>query len=93
MLSNLDTGILTEALTSVPYASFLAAILSQRDHPSLVNSALQAAELLLNRLGDIYRYQFYREGVIAEIARLANPPSDAEKEVRHRIPWLSRLKW
>jgi E3 ubiquitin-protein ligase TRIP12 len=74
MLSNLDTGILTDALTSVPYASFLASILSQQDHPSLVDSALQAAELLLNRLGDIYRYQFYREGVIAEIAKLANTP-------------------
>jgi E3 ubiquitin-protein ligase TRIP12 len=80
MLSNLDTDILTEALRSVPYASFLAAILSQQDHPSLVNSALQAAELLLNRLDDIYRYQFYREGVIAEIAKLANPPDQGEKD-------------
>ena len=71
MLSNLDKDILMEALRSVPYASFLAAILSQQDHPSLVNYALQAAELLLDRLDDIYRYQFYREGVIAEIAKLA----------------------
>jgi E3 ubiquitin-protein ligase TRIP12 len=71
MLSNLDKEILMEALKSVPYASFLAAILSQQDHPSLVNYALQAAELLLARLDDIYRYQFYREGVIAEIAKLA----------------------
>jgi E3 ubiquitin-protein ligase TRIP12 len=71
MLSNLDKDILMEALRSVPYASFLAAILSQQDHPSLVNYALQAAELLLVRLDDIYRYQFYREGVIAEIAKLA----------------------
>jgi E3 ubiquitin-protein ligase TRIP12 len=71
MLSNLDKDILMEALRSVPYASFLAAILSQQDHPSLVNYALQAAELLLARLDDIYRYQFYREGVIAEIAKLA----------------------
>jgi E3 ubiquitin-protein ligase TRIP12 len=71
MLSNLDRDILMEALRSVPYASFLAAILSQQDHPSLVNYALQAAELLLVRLDDIYRYQFYREGVIAEIAKLA----------------------
>jgi len=73
MLSNLDKDILMEALRSVPYASFLAAILSQQDHPSLVNYALQAAELLLARLDDIYRYQFYREGVIAEIAKLASP--------------------
>ena len=72
MLSNLDSDILMEALRSVPYASFLAAILSQQDHPSLVNYALQAAELLLARLEDIYRYQFYREGVIAEIAKLAS---------------------
>ena len=71
MLSNLDTDILMEALRSVPYASFLAAILSQQDHPSLVNYALQAAELLLVRLDDIYRYQFYREGVITEITKLA----------------------
>ncbi|PQE21443.1 HECT-domain-containing protein [Rutstroemia sp. NJR-2017a BBW] len=71
MLSNLDKDILMEALRAVPYASFLAAILSQQDHPSLVNYALQAAELLLVRLDDIYRYQFYREGVIAEIAKLA----------------------
>lgn len=71
MLSNLDEDILMEALRSVPYASFLAAILSQQDHPSLVNYALQAAELLLARLDEIYRYQFYREGVIAEIAKLA----------------------
>jgi E3 ubiquitin-protein ligase TRIP12 len=78
MLSNLDKDILLEALRAVPYASFLAAILSQQDHPSLVNYALQAAELLLARLDDIYRYQFYREGVIAEIAKLATV-AQAEK--------------
>jgi E3 ubiquitin-protein ligase TRIP12 len=71
MLSNLDKEILMEALRSVPYASFLAAILSQQDHPHLVNYALQAAELLLTRLDEVYRYQFYREGVIAEIAKIA----------------------
>lgn len=72
MLSNLDKEILMEALRSVPYASFLAAILSQQDNPALVNYALQAAELLLTRLDDIYRYQFYREGVIAEIAKISS---------------------
>jgi E3 ubiquitin-protein ligase TRIP12 len=75
MLTNLDKDILVEALRSVPYASFLAAILSQQDHPTLVNYALQAAELLLTRLDDIYRYQFYREGVIAEIAKLVTAES------------------
>ncbi|KAF2760194.1 hypothetical protein EJ05DRAFT_498159 [Pseudovirgaria hyperparasitica] len=74
MLSNLDIGILEDALRPVPYASYLASILSQEDHPSLVTSALQAAELLLKRLEPIYRYQFHREGVIAEVTRLANRP-------------------
>jgi len=74
MLSNLDTEILEEALRSVPYASHLASIFTQQDHSSLVTYALQAAELLLKRLEPIYRYQFYREGVISEISQLANRP-------------------
>lgn len=72
MLSNLDESILMDALRTVPYASFLASILSQKDHPSLMMLALQAGEFLLGRLDDIYRYQLYREGVFAEIAKLAN---------------------
>ncbi|KAF2009680.1 hypothetical protein BU24DRAFT_358545 [Aaosphaeria arxii CBS 175.79] len=74
MLSNLDVDILEEALRPVPYASYLASIFSQRDHPTLVTYALQAAELLLTRLESIYRYQFYREGVISEISQLADRP-------------------
>ena len=80
MLSNLDATILEDALRIVPYASYLASILSQQDHPTLVTYALQAAELLLKRLGDVYRYQFYREGVISEISRLANQPLSASEE-------------
>lgn len=74
MLSNLNTDILEESLRAVPYASYLASIFSQQDHPTLVTYALQAAELLLKRLEAIYRYQFYREGVISEIAKLASRP-------------------
>ena len=77
MLSNLDASILEDALRTVPYASYLASILSQQDHPSLVTFALQAAELLLVRLESIYRYQFYREGVMAEILKLASQPPKA----------------
>ena len=82
MLSNLDAPILEEALRTVPYASYLASILSQQDHASLVTSALQAAELLLIRLPAIYRYQFYREGVMAEIAKLANQPVQPAEDTR-----------
>ncbi|OAQ92394.1 ubiquitin-protein ligase Ufd4 [Purpureocillium lilacinum] len=78
MLSNLDKEILAEALTPVPYASFLASILSQRDHPSLVMLGLQATELLLSRLDNIYRYQLYREGVIYEINKLATEEDSSD---------------
>ncbi|KAK5277318.1 Ubiquitin fusion degradation protein 4, partial [Cryomyces antarcticus] len=74
MLSNLDIDILEEALRSVAYASYLASILSQQENATLVTFALQAAELLLKRLEPVYRHQFYREGVISEIAKLANRP-------------------
>ncbi|KAG5953186.1 hypothetical protein E4U53_006483 [Claviceps sorghi] len=82
MLSNLDEAILTEALVPVPYASFLASILSQQDHPSLVMLGLQATELLVSRLESIYRYQLYREGVFHEINKLAinEDPVDVKKE-------------
>ncbi len=78
MLSNLDTEVIEEALRPVPYASFLASILSQEDHPSLVVFALRASELLFERLENIYQYQFYREGVIAEIKKLAERPSNLD---------------
>ncbi|KAM0341894.1 hypothetical protein ACHAPU_009830 [Fusarium lateritium] len=80
MLSNLDEDILVEALTPVPYASFLASILSQQDHASLVMLGLQAAELLLSRLDKIYRYQFYREGVFLEITKIAEEEDPAEEK-------------
>lgn len=84
MLSNLDEDILAEALTPVPYASFLASILSQRDHPSLVMLGLQATELLSSRLDSIYRYQLYREGVMHEIGKFA-----AEEESPDRAQQVS----
>lgn len=80
MLSNLDVSILEDALRTVQYASFLAAILSQQDHPSLVLPALQAADLLLQRMESIYENQFYREGVMAEITKLADRPLKVGEE-------------
>lgn len=71
MMSNFDADILEDALRGVTYASHLASILSQQENPSLVTYALQAAELLLKRLEKIYRPQFYREGVMNEIEKIA----------------------
>ena len=80
MLSNLSTGILTEALRPIAYASHLASILWQQDHPTLVVFALQAAELLQKRLTTIYQDQFHREGVISEVSRLASRPHKVESK-------------
>lgn len=71
MLSNFEVPIIEDALRGVAYASHLASIMSQQENPMLVTFALQAAELLLKRLESIYRPQFYREGVMAETAKLA----------------------
>ncbi|KAK0739070.1 hypothetical protein B0T21DRAFT_382199 [Apiosordaria backusii] len=90
MLSNLDEDILVEALKPVSYASFLASILSQQDHPSLVMFALQATGILTSRLGSVYRYQLYREGVIAEIEKLANPEPEHEIKSPTAEPTESR---
>ena len=80
MLSNVNPSILESALRAVPFASFLASILSQQDHPDLVLRALQAVELLLLRLKAIYAYQFCREGVMTEISKLADKPLTEKKK-------------
>lgn len=80
ILSNLETTVIEEALRPVPYASFLASILSQEDHPSLVMFALEASELLFERLEDIYQYQFHREGVIGEMKKLADRPLEHHRK-------------
>ncbi|RMZ75805.1 hypothetical protein DV738_g5313, partial [Chaetothyriales sp. CBS 135597] len=81
ILSNLETIVIEDALRPVPYASFLASILSQEDHPSLVMFALQASELLLDRLEDVYHYQFHREGVIGEIQKIASRKTKLDPNV------------
>jgi E3 ubiquitin-protein ligase TRIP12 len=86
MLHHLDAGLVEDALRSVPYASFLAAILSQKDHPSLVSSALRCSELLFQRLEHVYQYQFHREGVISEIFKLAQGSLSKETKPSHDLP-------
>ncbi|KAK6512211.1 Ubiquitin-protein ligase [Arthrobotrys musiformis] len=84
MIVNLEVDLLKDALSNVQYASFLASILSQKDHPSVVAGSLQVSELLLRRLPEIYRYHFHREGVVSEIRKLAEQsfeiPEDSDEE-------------
>lgn len=80
MLHILEPSLIEDALRTVPYASFLAAILSQKDHPSLVSLALRCAELLFQRLEHVYQHQFHREGVISEIIKLSEGTPSGDKE-------------
>lgn len=52
-------------------ASFLAVILSQQEHQSLVVAALQISHILMTKLPSTYRVYFEREGVLFEISKLA----------------------
>jgi E3 ubiquitin-protein ligase TRIP12 len=81
MLHILEPSVIEDALRTVPYSSFLASILSQKDHPSLVSLALRCAELLFQRLEHVYQHQFHREGVISEIVKLAEAPLSGDQEV------------
>lgn len=80
MLHILEPSLIEDALQTVPYASFLAAILSQKDHPSLVSLALRCSELLFERLEHVYQHQFHREGVISEIVKIAETPLSDQKD-------------
>ncbi|KAJ5669766.1 hypothetical protein N7462_010836 [Penicillium macrosclerotiorum] len=80
MLHILEPRLIEDALRTVPYASFLAAILSQKDHPSLVSLALRCSELLFQRLEHVYQHQFHREGVISEIVKLSEIPLSTDQD-------------
>ncbi|KAJ5513307.1 hypothetical protein N7463_002859 [Penicillium fimorum] len=80
MLHILEPSLIEDALRTVPYASFLASILSQKDHPSLVSLALRCAELLFQRLEHVYQHQFHREGVISEIVKLSEGSLSGDQE-------------
>lgn len=76
--SNADT--LQQILKDLPLSSFLAGILAQQEHSSLVIDALFQVELLLKKLPEVYRFLFEREGVLHEVEMLANAPMQDESQ-------------
>lgn len=55
-------------------AGFASSILSSKDHPSLVISALQLVDLLMTKVPQLYKPAFRREGVFYEIEAIAERP-------------------
>ncbi|KAI8146292.1 hypothetical protein BJV82DRAFT_601246 [Fennellomyces sp. T-0311] len=67
-------------LREIPLSSFLAGILAQQEHPSLVIDALFEVELLLKKLPDVYRFLFEREGVQHEVETLSTTSYSDESQ-------------
>ncbi|KAG0378953.1 Ubiquitin fusion degradation protein 4 [Mortierella sp. AD032] len=64
-------SVLGSVLKNVELASFLAVILSQQEHQSLVVAALQITDVLMTKIPSIYQQYLEREGVTFEISKLA----------------------
>ncbi|KAI8576516.1 hypothetical protein K450DRAFT_256549 [Umbelopsis ramanniana AG] len=73
-----DTQVLERVLITIPLAGFIAGVLAQKEHSSLVVTALQLADLLLTKLPSLYTSHFETEGVIFEIRRLASSCDDKQ---------------
>ena len=82
----LDRDSLRRILTDVQLSSFLAGMLSQQDHPVLTLAALRLSELLARKLPDVYRMHFQREGIIAEVTKLASETSSTSTANGSGIP-------
>lgn len=80
IISFVDAETLKAVLDEVPLASFVASILSSRDDPSLVLAALQAVEILCNKLPEVYKSLLRREGVMWEIEDIASKEPRATKQ-------------
>ncbi|PWN42440.1 hypothetical protein IE81DRAFT_123341 [Ceraceosorus guamensis] len=72
IVSFVEAEPLGQVLDNVPLASFSAAILSSRDNPALVLSALQLVDLLNTKLPRVYSAALRREGVVWEIEDIAS---------------------
>ncbi|KAI9140733.1 hypothetical protein BKA69DRAFT_1078472 [Paraphysoderma sedebokerense] len=68
---------LVGVVRNVAFASFLANILSQKEHSTLVVAALQLASLMMEKLPEIYQTHFRRQGVMHEIESISNTSVDS----------------
>lgn len=62
-----DEDTLRLVLRDISLSGFLASILTQKEHPILVMDTLYVAEMLIEKLPDVYLFLFQHEGVIHEI--------------------------
>lgn len=70
---------LKDLLRNLTLSNFISGLLAARD-PSVVLIALHMVSILFQKLPAIFLKYFRREGVIAEIERLANLPDDVSAQ-------------
>jgi E3 ubiquitin-protein ligase TRIP12 len=58
-----SSGVLKTALNDVPLSSFLAGVLPFKEDPDIVQCALYATEILIDKIPQIYISSLEREGV------------------------------
>ncbi|XP_056006148.1 E3 ubiquitin-protein ligase TRIP12-like isoform X3 [Ostrea edulis] len=71
MIYYAESKLLKEILQSQPVSSHIAAMMASSD-AKVVVGAIQMAEILMQKLADIFSVYFRREGVMHQIKRLAN---------------------
>lgn len=76
--SNPET--LQHVLKEIPLSTFLAGVLAQQEHASLVIDALYQAEMLIQKIPEVYLFLFEREGVLHEIESIANASLTEENQ-------------
>ncbi|KAI9315172.1 hypothetical protein BX666DRAFT_2019860 [Dichotomocladium elegans] len=90
-----DASTLQSVLKDLPMSSFLAGILAQQEHSTLMIDALFQVELLLKKVPEVYRFLFEREGVLHEVETIASTsplddPQTGTKQAEEESPEPSK---
>jgi E3 ubiquitin-protein ligase TRIP12 len=80
-----NATILVNLLRDLTFSRFLAELLSSDDTP-LVATAIYLAENLMEKLSDIFRIYFVREGVVHEIEKLIASADESKSTIEQKSP-------
>ena len=86
-----DADTLQKVLKNVSLSSFLSGNLTRQEHPALVIDALYQAELLIQKLPQVYHFLFEREGVLFEIESISKLPLVIEDTTEAQDASLKKL--
>ncbi|KAK3095400.1 hypothetical protein FSP39_014206 [Pinctada imbricata] len=85
MIYYAEANLLKEILKSQPVSSHIAAMMASHDLKVVVG-AIQMADILMQKLPDIFSIYFRREGVMHQIQKLTESDPSAESPVKPTVP-------